>query len=94
MEIGELSNNRLTDITELGEMWQVERLCLANNHLGLIDALSKLTVLQELDISYNDVDDISALFELSHLHYLYAMGNRIPEWQLEKLQLMGVSIVA
>ncbi|MDF1576214.1 MAG: hypothetical protein P1P86_13580 [Bacteroidales bacterium] len=89
----DLSNNNLTDITELGELRQVERLYLSNNQIGLIDALYNLTVLQVLDISYNDVDDLSPLFELSHLTYLNVMGNRIPAWQLEKLQLQGVSIV-
>ena len=89
----DLSNNNLTDISELGELRQVERLYLSNNQVGLIDALYNLSVLQVLDISYNDVDDISPLFELSHLSYLNAMGNRIPAWQLEKLQLQGVTIV-
>lgn len=89
----DLSNNNLTDISELGELHQVERLYLSNNHIGLVDALYNLTVLQVLDISYNDVDDISPLFELSHLSYLNVMGNRIPSWQLEKLQLQGVTIV-
>jgi len=90
----DLSNNNLTDITELGELRQVERLYLSNNQVGLIDALYNLSVLQVLDISYNDVDDISPLFELSHLTYLNVMGNRIPAWQLEKLQVQGVTIVA
>jgi hypothetical protein len=90
----DLSNNSLTDITELGELRQVERLYLSNNHIGLVDALDNLTLLQVLDISYNDVDDLSPLFELSYLSYLNVMGNRIPAWQLEKLQLQGVTIVA
>jgi len=90
----DLSNNNLTDISELGELRQVERLYLSNNQIGLIDALYNLSVLQVLDISYNDVDDISPLFELSHLSYLNVMGNRIPAWQLEKLQLQGVTLVA
>ena len=89
----DLSNNNLTDISELGELRQVERLYLTNNQIGLIDALYNLSVLQVLDISFNDVDDISPLFELSHLSYLNVMGNRIPAWQLEKLQLQGVTIV-
>ena len=89
----DLSNNNLTDIIELGELRQVERLYLSNNQIGLIDALYNLTVLQVLDISFNDVDDISPLFELSHLSYLNVMGNRVPAWQLEKLQLQGVTIV-
>ena len=89
----DLSNNNLTDISELQDLRQMERLYLSNNHVGLIDALSNLTVLQVLDISYNDVDDLSPLFDLSHLSYLNVMGNRIPSWQLEKLQLKGVTIV-
>ncbi|MCD4710274.1 MAG: hypothetical protein K8R52_05460 [Bacteroidales bacterium] len=89
----DLSNNNLTDISDLGHLHQVERLYLSNNHVGLIDALSNLTVLQVLDISFNDVDDLSPLFDLSYLSYLNVMGNRIPSWQLEKLQLKGVTIV-
>jgi len=89
-----LSNNNLTDISELGELRQVERLYLSNNQIGLIDALYNLSVLQVLDISFNDVDDISPLFELNYLSYLNVTGNRIPAWQLEKLQLQGITIVA
>ena len=89
----DLTNNNLTDLTELGSLRQVERLYLANNHISLIDPLSNLTVLQVLDISYNDVDDLSPLFELSHLKTLNVMGNRIPGWQLEELQLQGVTVV-
>ena len=72
----------------------MERLYLSNNQIGLIDALYSLSVLQVLDISFNDVDDISPLFELNYLSYLNVMGNRIPAWQLEKLQLQGITIVA
>jgi len=90
----DLSNNNLTDISELGELHQVERLYLSNNQIGLIDSLYNLSVLQVLDISFNDVDDISPLFELNYLSYLNVMGNRIPAWQLEKLQLQGITIVA
>ena len=89
----DLSNNNLTDVTDLKYLHQLERLYLSNNHISLIDSLSNLTVLQVLDISYNDVDDLSPLFELSHLSYINVMGNRIPAWQLEKLQLKGVTIV-
>jgi hypothetical protein len=88
-----LSNNNLTDLLELGTLRQIERLYLSNNHVGIIDSLSNLTVLQVLDISYNDVDDLSPLFELSHLSYLNVMGNRIPSWQIEKLQLNGITVV-
>ncbi len=89
----DFSNNNLTDLSDLSSLRQIERLYLSNNHIGMIEALSNLTVLQVLDISYNDVDDLSPLFDLSHLSYLNVMGNRIPAWQLEKLQLKGVTIV-
>lgn len=89
----DLSNNNLTDISDLGHLRQVERLYLANNHVGLIDSLSNLTVLQVLDISFNDVDDLSPLFDLTHLSYLNVMGNRVPSWQLEQLHLKGVTVV-
>jgi hypothetical protein len=90
----DLSNNNLTDVTDLRELPEIERLYLANNHIGLIDPLSNLTGLQVLDISYNDVDDLSPLFELEQLAYLNVMGNRVPAWQLETLQLKGITIVA
>ncbi len=93
VRVVDLTNNNLTDLTELSELRQVERLYLANNHIGMIDSLSNLSVLQVLDISYNDVDDLSPLFDLSHLSYLNVMGNRIPAWQMEKLQKKGVSVI-
>ncbi len=89
----DLSNNNLTDLTGLQELHQIERLYLSNNHIGMIDPLSNLLVLQVLDISYNDVDDLSPLFDLSHLSYVNAVGNRIPEWQMETLQLKGITVV-
>lgn len=93
VRVVDLSNNNLVEVSALGDLRQVERLYLANNHIGMIDPLSNLMVLQVLDISYNDVDDITPLFELSHLSYLNAMGNRIPAWQLEEMQLKGVTII-
>jgi hypothetical protein len=92
-KVVDLTNNNLTDLTELGSLRLVERLYLANNHIEMIDALSNLTGLQVLDISFNDVDDLSPLFDLNNLEYLNVMGNRVPAWQLEKLQLMGVTLV-
>jgi hypothetical protein len=89
----DLTNNNLTDPSELGYLRQVERLYLANNHIEMIDSLSNLVVLQVLDISFNDVDDLSPLFELTHLSYLNVIGNRVPVWQLEKLQKAGVTVI-
>jgi len=89
----DLTNNNLTDLSELGYLRQVERLYLSNNHIEVIDSLSNLIVLQVLDISFNDVDDLSPLFDLTHLNYLNVIGNRVPDWQLDKLQNRGVTVV-
>jgi len=89
----DLTNNNLTDLTDLEELRQVERLYLANNHIEMIDALSNLIVLELLDISFNDVNDISPLFDLKHLGYLNVVGNRVPDWQLEELRSRGVTVV-
>ena len=89
----DLTNNNLTDLSELGYLRQVERLYLSNNHIGMIESLSNLVVLQILDLSSNDLDDLSPLFDLTHLNYLNVMGNRVPDWQLEKLQKKGVTVV-
>lgn len=93
VRVVDLSNNNLTDLAELQELRQIERLYLSNNHIWSIDPLSNLTVLQVLDLSYNDVDDLSPLFDLTHLGYLNVMGNRVPAWQLEQLQMNGVTVV-
>lgn len=89
----DLTNNNLTDITDLRDLVEIERLYLSNNHIGLIDSLGLLENLEVLDISYNDVDDLSPLFELENLSYVNVMGNRIPAWQLETLQMKGVTVV-
>lgn len=92
--IVDLSNNNLTDITDLRDLDRIERLYLSNNHIGFIDALYHLENLQVVDLSFNDIDDISPLFELSTLEYVNVIGNRIPSWQLEHLQLKGITVVA
>lgn len=74
LKAADMSNNNLTDLSELGYLRQVERLYLANNHIEMIDSLGKLLVLKVLDISYNDVDDLSPLFDLNHLSYLNVIG--------------------
>ena len=94
VRIVDLSNNNLTDITELRDLTRIERLYLTNNHIGLVDALYHLANLQLVDLSFNDIDDLSPLFDLEELQYVNVIGNRIPNWQLEKLQLKGITVVA
>ncbi len=64
------------------------------NFCSYIDGLNELPFLRVVDLSNNDVDDLSPFFEVESLEFLNVMGNRIPSWQLEKLSLDGVAVVA
>lgn len=90
----DLSGNNLTEVTQLAQLLRLEEVFLQNNHISYIDGLNELPYLRILDLSHNDVDDLSPLFEVDSLEFLNIMGNRVPAWQLEKLQLMGVVVVA
>jgi len=87
----DLSNNEISDLTELWDLTRLEELYLANNEIGYIDVLSNLKNLRVIDLSGNMIDDVSPLFELEHLEYLNLMGNKIPKKQIE--QLKGKDIV-
>src|SRR6056297_953364 len=90
----DLSSNNLTEVTRLAQLLRLEEVFLQNNHISYIDGLNELPYLRLLDLSHNDIDDISPLFEVDSLEFLNIIGNRVPNWQLEKLQLMGVVIVS
>jgi hypothetical protein len=90
----DLSGNNLTEITQLGQMMRLEEIFIQNNHISYLDGLHELPYLRVLDLSHNDVGDLSPLFELDTLEFINVIGNRIPEWQLEKLSLAGVIVVS
>ena len=90
----DLSGNNLTEVTQLAQLLRLEEVFLQNNHITYIDGLNELPYLRILDLSHNDVDDISPLFEVDSLEFLNIIGNRVPNWQLEQLQLMGVVVVS
>jgi Leucine-rich repeat (LRR) protein len=82
----DLSDNKITDISELSTLNRLEELYLGNNQIGYIDALSNLFELKIIDLSNNQIDDISPLFELENLEYINIIGNQIPENQIKKLK--------
>ncbi|PKV50926.1 leucine rich repeat (LRR) protein [Aquimarina sp. MAR_2010_214] len=84
--IFDLSNNSITDISELSTLNRLEELYLGNNQIGYIDALSNLFELKIIDLSNNQIDDISPLFELENLEYVNIIGNKIPDNQIKKLK--------
>lgn len=90
----DLAGNNLTEVTQLAQLLRLEEVFLQNNHISYIDGLNELPYLRILDLSHNDVDDISPLFEVESLEFLNIIGNRVPNWQLEKLQLLGVVVVS
>lgn len=90
----DLSGNNLTDVSPLSQLMRLEEVFLQNNHIRYIDGLNELPFLRIVDLSNNDVDDLSPFFEVESLEFLNVMGNRIPDWQLEKLSLDGVVVVA
>ncbi|WP_321345062.1 leucine-rich repeat domain-containing protein [uncultured Draconibacterium sp.] len=89
VKILDVSNNALTDISNLWELHELEELYLANNQIGYIDALSNLSKLRIVDLSGNEIDDISPLFELENLEYVNLVRNPIPKNQLTELEKNG-----
>jgi Leucine-rich repeat (LRR) protein len=88
-----LSNNEISDISELWYLTRLEELYLANNEIGYIDILSNLSGLRIIDLSGNQIDDISPLFELKHLEYLNLMGNKIRKEQIEQLKKKDIIVM-
>ncbi|MCF8226518.1 MAG: leucine-rich repeat domain-containing protein [Bacteroidales bacterium] len=90
----DLSGNNLTQVSELSQLMRLEEIYLQDNHINYLDGLHELPFLRVLDLSNNDINDISPLFDLDSLEFLNIMGNRVPAWQIEKLSLSGVVVVA
>lgn len=88
----DISDNQISDISNLWNLKHIEELFLANNQVGYIDTLGNLLKLRILDLSGNQIDDISPLFELEHLEYLNLVGNKVPKHQVEKLQGKNVVV--
>lgn len=92
-KIIDLSDNSISDASELRELSPLEELFLAHNDLIHIDALSKLTQLKILDLSFNQINDISPLFGLDHLKYVNLIGNPISLTEIELLKFQGAQVI-
>lgn len=93
IKILDVTNNALSDLSNLWNLEHLEELYLANNQIGYIDDLSNLLKLRVLDISGNQVDDISPIFELEHLEFVNLMGNPVPPAQIVILQNKGIIVM-
>jgi Leucine-rich repeat (LRR) protein len=89
----DLSDNCITDISDLKGLMLLEEIYLSNNEIGYIDIVSNLVKLRVLDISNNAIDDLTPLFELPDLEYVNLVGNRIPLEQIAFLKKKGVLVV-
>ena len=89
----DLSDNKITDISELSTLTRLEELYLANNQIGYIDTLSNLFKLKTLDLANNQINDISPLFELDNLEYVNIINNPISTIQIKKLKEKGIIIM-
>ena len=89
----DLSNNKLTDITELYHLKNLQEIYLANNQIGYIDALGFIKNLRVVDLSHNEINDLTPLFQLPKLEYVNVLGNKIPVNQKDFLKNRGVIVV-
>jgi len=88
-----LSNNCITDISQISGFSFLEELYLSDNEIGYVDAMSNLTKLRIADLSNNSIDDLSPLFELPNLEYVNVMGNPVPRNHIEYLKNNNVLVV-
>jgi hypothetical protein len=88
----DLSENQISDLTELWGLSLIEDLNLSGNQIEMIDTLSNLTNLRQLDLSYNRITEISPLFELGKLGSVNLSGNPVNGAQVEELRELGVEV--
>ena len=89
----DLSNNNISDISEVWNLDRLEELYLANNQIGYIDSLSNLLKLRVIDLSGNQIDDISPLLELENLEFVNLIGNKISVNQIKTLKAKGIIVM-
>ena len=94
IKILDVSNNSLSDLSNLWDLKNLEELYIAHNQIGYIDDVSNLIKLRVLDISENQIDDISPLFELEYLEFVNLMGNPVPHAQIKALQKKGIIVMS
>ncbi|MBU1096504.1 MAG: leucine-rich repeat domain-containing protein [Bacteroidetes bacterium] len=89
----DLSDNQITDISELRTLELLEEINFSGNLITEIDVLSNLERLRVIDLSGNNITDISPLFGLRNLEYINLLGNNISYDQFEKLRENQVMVV-
>src|SRR5690606_27895927 len=93
VKILDLSENMVSDISDLWNLVNLEELYIANNQIGYIDSLSNLIELTVIDLSGNQINDISPILNLDNLKFVNLIGNPVPEAQISKLKEKGVLVM-
>ncbi len=89
----DISDNAITDLSELQPLVRLTELYAARNQIGYIDVLRGLPQLRIVDLSMNDIDDVSALFDLEHLEFVNIAGNNVPAHQINTLRSSGCTVL-
>ena len=86
LEVLDLDDNAVSDVTALGSLENLRVLDLSGNGVSDLWPLAAITDLEALDLGDNAVGDITALGSLEHLRVLDLSGNAISDlWPLSGL---------
>lgn len=90
-----ISGKKITDITPLQYLVQVDKLSLRNNNISDISYLSKLINLKDISLSNNPIKDISALKKLKQLEKLSIYNDSVidisPLAQIKSLKSLSLA---
>lgn len=89
----DISGNRITDLSLMWGLKQLEEINLSDNRIEEIETLSNLKNLRTLFLNNNPVRDVSPLMHLSKLEYVELSGCRINQAQIQELEDSGVTVV-
>jgi len=94
LQVLALDNNRLTDITPISMLPNLESLSLAFTDVANLDGLQGLITLKSLVISNNLVTDLAFVANLPDLEVLHAQNNQIqelPDLSATSLELLSLT---
>ncbi len=79
LDLSSSGSEKISDISALSGLTNLNKLLLRDNQISDISALSSLTNLKDLDLNDNQISDISALSSLTNLNKLSLWYNQISD---------------
>ncbi|KAL9052851.1 MAG: hypothetical protein Q9162_005150 [Coniocarpon cinnabarinum] len=86
----DMSNNRLTSLTDLSHLRNLQSVHLSHNSITTIAGFGSLTHLRELNLAHNCIDEIDGLLDLDGLIAVDLSHNKISSVDLTSAQLMSL----